>query len=150
MHLDSLLENLVYSDLVRKFENNMKDALNTIAPEVTKMITFRHQNPWFTEELRTQKKIVRRRETIYEKYGQHHQWLALRGEMTKYKRLIWNLWKEKNSNKFLEVRVNTKHLYNLVMKLTSTQQLNPLPEETLNNELADRFADYCIEKIRNI
>ena len=66
MHLDSLLlENLEYTDLVRKFENNMKDALNTIAPEVTKMITVRHQNPWFTEELRTQKKIVTRRETIY-------------------------------------------------------------------------------------
>ena len=40
----------------------MKDALNIIAPEVTKMITVRHQNQWFTEDLRTQKKIVRRRE----------------------------------------------------------------------------------------
>ena len=63
MHLDSfLLENLEYNDLVMKFENNMKDVLNAIAPEVTKMITVRHQNPWFTEELRTQKKNVRRRE----------------------------------------------------------------------------------------
>ena len=64
--------------------------------------------------------------------------------------MIWNSWKEKISNKFLEVRGNTKQLYNLVSKLTSTQQLNPLPEETLSNELADRFADYFIEKIRNI
>ena len=97
MHLDSLLlENLEYNVLVRKFKNNIKDALNTIAPEVTKMITVRHKNPWFTEELRIQKKIVRRREKIYKKYGQHHQWLALRGEMAKYKRMIWNSWKEKN------------------------------------------------------
>ena len=36
MHLDSLLqENLEYNDLVKKFHNNMKDALNIIAPEVT-------------------------------------------------------------------------------------------------------------------
>ena len=68
---------------------------------------------------------------MYKKYGQHHQWLALRGEMAKYKRMIWKL-------------------YNLVHKLTSTQQLNPLPEETPSNELADGFADYFIEKIRNI
>ena len=115
MHLDTLLlENLEYNDLVRKFENNMKDALNTIAPEVTKMINVRDKNPWFTEELRTQKKIVRRRETTYKKYGQHHQWLALREERAKYKRMIWNLLKEKISNKFLEARGNTKQLYNLV------------------------------------
>ena len=151
MHLDSLvLENLEYNDLVKKFDNNMKDALNIFAPEVTKTITVRHQNPWFTDDLRTQKKIVRRRERIYKKYGQHHQWQALKGEMTKYKRMIWNSRKEIISNKFLEVRGNTKQLYNLVSKLTSTQQLSPLPEETPSNELADRFVDYLIEKITNI
>ena len=114
------------------------------------MIPVRHQNPWFTEELGTQKKIVRGREKIYKKYRQHHQWQALRGEMAKYKRMIWNLHKEKISNKFLEARGNTKQLYNLVSKLTSTQPLYPLPEEIPSNELADRFADYFTEKIRNI
>ena len=58
--------------------------------------------------LRAQKKIVRRREKNYKKYGQHHQWQALKEEMAKYKRMIWNLQKEKISNKFLEVRGNTK------------------------------------------
>ena len=62
MHLHSLLENLECNDLVNKFENNMKDALNTVALEVAKMITVRHKNLWFTEELKTLKKIVRRRE----------------------------------------------------------------------------------------
>ena len=61
--------------------------------------------------------------------------------------MIWNLQKEKISNKFLEVRGNTRKLYNLVSKLTSTQQLNPLPEETLSDELADGFAEYFMEKI---
>ena len=43
MHLDSIiLENLEYNDLVKKVENNMKDALNIVAPEATKMITVRH------------------------------------------------------------------------------------------------------------
>ena len=43
MHLDSLLlENLEYNDLVKKSDNNMKDALNIISPEVTKTITVRH------------------------------------------------------------------------------------------------------------
>ena len=45
MHLDLLLlENLEYNDLVKKFDNNMKDALNIIASEVTKTITVRYPN----------------------------------------------------------------------------------------------------------
>ena len=65
MQPDSLPpENLEYNDLGRKSEDTMKEALHIIAPEITKTITVRHQNPWFTEKLRTQKKVVRRRETI--------------------------------------------------------------------------------------
>ena len=41
----------------------MKEASN-IAPEITKTITVRHQNPWFTKELTILKKIVRKREII--------------------------------------------------------------------------------------
>ena len=151
MYLDSLLlENLEYNDLVRKFKGNMKEALNIIVPEITKTTTVRHQNPWFSKELRTQKKIVRRRETIYKKYGQHCQWLTLRGERTKYKEMIWNSQKEKLSNKVLEARGNMKQLYILVSNLTSTQKLNPLPDDTPSEELAVRFADYFIAKIRTI
>ena len=68
--------------------------------------------------------------------------------MAKYKRMIWNLWKEKISNKFLEVKGNKKQLYNLVSKLTSTLQLNPLPEEIPSDKLADRFADYLLGRLQ--
>ena len=64
--------------------------------------------------------------------------------------MIWNSCKEKLSNKVLEARGNMKQLYNLVSNLASTQQLNPLPEDTPSEELADRFVDYFIAKIRTI
>ena len=60
--------------------------------------------------------------------------------------MIWNSQKEKLSNKVLEARGSTKQLYNLVSNLTSTQQLNPLHEDTPSEELADRFVDNFIEK----
>ena len=44
--------------------------------------------------------------------------------------MIWKSQKEKLSNKVLEASGNMKQLYNLVSNLTSTQQLNPLPEDT--------------------
>ena len=50
----------------------MKEALNIIAPEITKTVTVRHKIHGSTEELRTYKKIVGRRETIYKKYGHYH------------------------------------------------------------------------------
>ena len=61
--------------------------------------------------------------------------------------MIWNSQKEKLSNKVLKAKGNTKQWYNLVSNLTSTQQLNPLPEDTPSEVLADKFADYFIEKI---
>ena len=64
--------------------------------------------------------------------------------------MIWNSWKEKLSNKVLESRGNMKQMYNLVSNLTSTQQLNHLPEDTPSEELVNRFADNFIEKIITI
>ena len=60
--------------------------------------------------------------------------------------MIWNSWKEKLSNKVLGARGNMKQLNNLVSNLTSTQQLNPLPEDKPSEELVD----YFIERIRAI
>ena len=39
----------------------MKDAHNTVAPEVTKAITVRHKNPWFTEELKIPKENCKKK-----------------------------------------------------------------------------------------
>ena len=55
-------------ELIRSFEGNLKDALDKVAPERTKEITSRRKQPWFGEQLKSQKQCIRRREKIWKKY----------------------------------------------------------------------------------
>ena len=46
-----------------------------------------------------------------------------------------------------ECRHDTKGLYSLVANLTGTKSENPLPPNHSDDELANMFADYFMEKI---
>ena len=63
---DSKTENL--DEIVGMLEENLSNVLNSQAPEVTKVITERKKKPWFGDDLKQQKRIVRRREKVFRKY----------------------------------------------------------------------------------
>ena len=63
---DIKTENL--DEMVQMLEENLSNALNKQAPVVTKVITERKKKPWFGDELKQQKRIVRRREKVFRKY----------------------------------------------------------------------------------
>ena len=63
---DIKTENL--DEMVGILEENLSKALNSQAPEVTKVITERNKKPWFRDDLKQQKRIVRRREKVFRKY----------------------------------------------------------------------------------
>ena len=58
------------NDLVNQLENKCKRALDTLAPEETKCVTIRQKKCWLTKEVLDQKRMVRRREKIWQKYKQ--------------------------------------------------------------------------------
>ena len=51
--------------LVDTFEDRLRTTLDKHAPEKTKDITIRSTNPWFTNEVKEKKRVVRRREKIW-------------------------------------------------------------------------------------
>ena len=63
---DIKTENL--DEMVEMLEENLSNALNKQAPEVTKVITEKKKKPWFRDDLKQQKRIVRRREKVFRKY----------------------------------------------------------------------------------
>ena len=54
------------------------------------------------------------------------------------------------SDKVKECNNNSGKLYNLVKELTNTKAKNPLPKASSEEELANQFADYFMNKIKNI
>ena len=53
------------------------------------------------------------------------------------------------SGKVEECKGDTKKLYSLVRYLTGTKVQNPMPNSTIDKQLANDFADYFIEKIQD-
>ena len=54
--------------MVGMLEEKFSTVLDSQVPEVTKVITERKKKPWFGDDLKQQKRIVRRREKVYRKY----------------------------------------------------------------------------------
>ena len=51
------------------------------------------------------------------------------------------------NTKFSECKTDAKKLYNLIRYLTRTTTSNPLPPSSSDEELANIFADYFMNKI---
>ena len=54
------------------------------------------------------------------------------------------------SGKIIELRGDTKSLYSLVYQLTGNEKENPLLERENDEDLANQFADYFMNKIQTI
>ena len=136
--------------MVESFNNRLQTTLDSHAPEISKIITTRPKNPWFTPELKFQKQSVRHREKAWRKYGEQHQCQALQTECNKYKSLLKSIKRKTLTERADDCRHDTKSLYALVANLTSTKSENPLPPNQSDEDLANMFADFFMEKIEKI
>ena len=51
--MQNMIQNEDLTDTINFFESVLKDALDKHAPAITKTLTTRKSNPWFTEEVRS-------------------------------------------------------------------------------------------------
>ena len=75
--------------LVTNLETALRESLDSHAPEKSKVITCRPKCPWYTDDLKHQKGVVRHRERIWRKYREDHQWLAYKSEKRKYNNMLF-------------------------------------------------------------
>ena len=141
-------ENL--DEMVGMLEENFSTALNNQAPEVTKVITERKKKPWFGDNLKQQKRIVRRREKVFRKYRLQSCWIALDRERKKYRRMLFEAKTACYSKQVNDCRGDIKGLYKMVNTLMGTSSDNPLPNHTSEKDLAEEFADFFMDKIQKI
>ena len=102
------------------------------------------------QEVLDQKKMVRRRETIWQKYKTDSTWRAIKEHRNKYNGMIQEEKMKSTLEKVDECKGNTKKLYSFVRYLTGTKAQNPIPDNTGDEKLANDFADYFIQKIWKI
>ena len=136
--------------MVNAFNSQLKNALDSNAPEITKQVTVRKKVPWFTQEIREKKRVVCRRETIWKKYRRDDQWQALKIERSSYGRMLKKVKAESITMMVQDCNRDSKKLYNLVALIIGMVKENPLPDQTDKEELANQFACFFITKIQKI
>ena len=60
--MQDMIQDEDLTDIINSFESVLKEALDKHVPAITKTLTTRKSNPWFTEEVRSQKRLLRQME----------------------------------------------------------------------------------------
>ena len=151
--LDHAFENFETTDLetmIEDLEKQLKLVLDEIAPEKTKTIVVRPTNPWFTEDVKTQKRLMRNRERTWRKYKLQSNWIAFKVKRNKYRAMLKSIRKTTVSEKINECKQDTKKLYAFVNNIIGRESENPLPKRESDEQLAEEFADHLMAKIKKI
>ena len=96
------------------------------------------------------KRAVRRREKIWQKYKCPEHWRALQVARKEYKILLTKVKTTKIKEKIDDCHNDTKKLYEPVVYLTGTATENPLPPGKTDNQLAEDFVEFFMNKIQTI
>ena len=89
-------------------------------------------------------------ERVWQKYKQLHQLEAYKVARNKYFRLIQFIRKSYYQEEFVKHKGDSKALYNLVSKLTGTENTTILPDQPRGIELAEEFAEFFLQRIEKI
>ena len=71
-------------EVTTSFNNNVQKALDKHALEKRVKLSLKKSEPWYDDDLRHLHREVRRREMIWRKYQEEHQWLAFKEKQNKY------------------------------------------------------------------
>ena len=105
-------------DVVSDLDARMKNALNKHAPEITKTVIVWNRFLWYYEEIKEQKRVVRRREKNLEMLQTRISWKAFKIECFKYRRLLKDAKKTSIKGKVQNCKGDSKKLFQLVSKLS--------------------------------
>ena len=87
LHLDRMDYDTL-EDVVSELDARMKSALDKNAPEITKTVIVWNRYMWYNEEIKEQRRVLRRREKIGKCYKLESNWKAFKIECSKYRRLL--------------------------------------------------------------
>ena len=145
-----VLDETLLEDAVKKYKHELTHKFNKHFPEKIKCLCDRPKLPWFDDSLKSQRLRVRSRERVWLKYGENHQWEAYKHERNIYKKMMFSKKKSFFSLAVSKAKGDTKALYQLANNLTGKILENPLPEHTSDEDLAEDFVSFFLDKILTI
>ena len=72
--MQDLIQDDDLKDIINSPESVLKYVLDKHAPAITNILTARKRNPWFTEEVRSHKRLLKKMERTYCRYKTNTSW----------------------------------------------------------------------------
>ena len=145
-----ILKSTTLDKAINHFTKEVLKALDDIAPLKKVKTTNRKPKPWYDEDLKKQRTIMKNREHRWIKYHEDHLWKAFVRERNRYNTMLKfkkNAWLHRiiktNSN-------NTRKLFKLVSEITGSSKPNPMPVTQSDKDLAESFAQFFRQNIDGI
>ena len=138
------------SECVPNFDHMLHKLIDIHAPARNKTILLRPRSPWFTHELSMEKREKRRLERRYRNPGKTEDELRFKEQSARYCQLLSITRETFYNSKIVENAGDQKALFSVVNKLLHRTGETQLPAHDNLTDLTNRFADFFINKIRNI
>ena len=132
LNWDGIHDNIDLDDALDYFVTKVNGVLEDLLTERTIKVKICKSQPWFW------------------KYKQLLQPEAYKVARNKYFRLIHAIRKSYYQEEFVKHKGDSKALYNLVSRLTGTENTNILTDQPRGIELAEEFAEFFLQKIEKI
>ena len=78
--LTKITDDLELDTMIDVFQQELVRVLDEHAPMIRKRLQIRQPKPWFRQDIKEQKQKIHRRERIWRRYREDHQWLAFKSE----------------------------------------------------------------------
>ena len=90
------------NQMVDLYETTLSETLNKHTPTIAKTIVTRPKKPWYSDRVKQQKQVLRKREKTWREYKQQHHWTALQVKQEKYKIILNTTKQETLGNEIAE------------------------------------------------
>ena len=145
-----ILRSTTLKDAINHFTKEVLKALDDIAPLKKVKTTNRKLKPWYDEDLKQQRTIMKNWERKWIKYHEDHLWKAYVIERNRYNTLL-KFKKNDCLHRIIKTNSNnTRKLIKLVSEITGSSKPNPMPDAQSDKELAKNFAHFFRQKISGI
>ena len=145
---NEILNSATLEDALNLFAKEILKVLDEIAPQKIVKTTNRKPKPWYDEDLKQQRTIMKNRERKWIKHHEDHLWKAFVREQNRYNTMLKF---KKNDCLYRIIKANsnnTKKLFKLVSEIPGSSKPNPMPDMQRDEELAEDFAKFFRQKNR--
>ena len=137
-------------ELASYYDSELRKILDKHAPVISKLVVNRPKVTWFNNDLLRLKQRKRKCERKWQKSKLNVDYEIFKEAKLDYVRALSES-KVKHINSLIDqCDRDPKKLFQLVSNLTGKNTDNPLPESSSDEELANEFASFFLNKIENI